>query len=364
MLSRNHIGSNYGPRHTLPKGGVQQAPHRGAFSAGRCSTTSTDGSQLNKEIAHYLHDHKDIATFNSICKETSDAIVGDNLSFWRTKFCEDFARPPNKTNVQLRSIYMERWRWLRRFVNMKTVPQFQFVRGHTAKEKAVVRVLIDLINESFAGAQPGDRRNCLNMLRLKEFVLESRLLLGGRRPPPPKPHEHAAINVSLGAVRLMATHFLFDRAFQPEIWFAIDDAQRAVYAATNEAPLYLGPKKDILNVQWVLHCLNFFRYYMTVPEASDLHEAIQELDKSQRPSPWDGPLKSGTYALGNHWKGTYAFLQHKDLERFRRLVLQEMYTDRIFTDLNVDEGKIQVSMVASLEWPQLICTLSLSTSTS
>jgi hypothetical protein len=300
---------------------------------------------MNKEIAHHLHSHRDIANFQAICRKTRDAIDGDWFSFWRAKFCEDFARPPNKTNEQLCRLYQERWALLRRFVNMKTAPQYQFVRGHTQRERAIVRILKDLINESFAGRaqlDDGNRRHCLNMVRLKEFVLESRLLLGGRRPPPPKANEHPAVHVSLAAVRLMATHFLFDQALQPGSWFAIDDAQKAVYAASNVVPLYIGPKKDVLNMDWALQCLNFFRYHMTVPDASYLHDTMRDLDESQKPSAWKGPLKPGSHPLGSHWKGTYAFLEHNDLARFRKLALSEKHVSQIFTDLYVDEGKIQV----------------------
>ncbi|KAF2448013.1 hypothetical protein P171DRAFT_482705 [Karstenula rhodostoma CBS 690.94] len=317
--------------------------------------------ELNKTIAHCLSDHKDIATFNAICRGTSDAIVGDNLSFWRAKFCEDFARPPNKTNEQLCRLYKERWSMLRRFVNMKTHPKYQFVRGYTLTEKAIVKIVTDLINESFAGSaqSDGNRPRCENMLRLKQFVLESRLLLGGRRPPPPSKDEPVSVSVSLAAVRLMATHFLFDQAIHPGSWFAIDDTQRAVYAATNETPLYLGPEKNIVNMEWILQCLNFFRYYMTDSQASDLHDAMQELDESQRPSVWEGPLKSGSYPLGNYWKGTYAFLEHKDLTRFRKLVRLDIHTDHIFTDLNIDEGNIQSLYLdfpkdaSALHWPAI-----------
>jgi hypothetical protein len=300
---------------------------------------------MNKEIAHYLYDHRDIANFKAICKKTSQAIDGDFFSFWRAKFCDDFARPPDKTNEQLCRLYRERWALLRRFVTMKTAPQYQFVRGHTPREKAIVRILRDLINQSFTGhaqLDDGNRRHCLNMERLKEFVLESRLLLGGRRPPPPKANEDPTVDVSLAAIRVMATHFLFDQALQPGNWFAIDDAQKAVYAATNEAPLYGGPYKNILNMEWVLQCVNFFRYYMSGPLASDLHDTMQDLDESQKPSAWEEPLKSGSYPLGSHWKGTYAFLEHNDLRRFRKLAREGKHAQQIFTDLYVDEGKIQV----------------------
>lgn len=227
---------------------------------------------------------------------------------------------------------------------LKGAARYQFFHGHSTREQAVVRILKDLIIESFTatGTHCGEQHQCPNMVRLKQFVMQSRLLLGGKRPPPPIDDKPACVSDSLAAVRLMATHFLFDQVTPPGSWFAIDDAQKAVYAATNMAPLYLGPKKNTLNMDWVLQCLNFFRYYMTTPDASLMCEAMDDLDESQKPSAWREPLKSGSYPLSSHWKGTYAFLDHHDLARFRRYTNSKQDYDRIFTDLNVDEGKIQV----------------------
>ena len=210
----------------------------------------------------------------------------------------------------------------------------------------MLRVLKDLIVESFANSACVDddgRPRCFNMVRLKEFVLQSKLLLGGKRPPPSKPNDPASD--SIAAIRIMLTHFLFDQATPSGSWFAIDDAQRAVYAATNAAPIYLGPNKDVVNMEWMLQCLNFFRYYMTTPEASQLHDAMEDLEANQRPSAWREPLKSGSYPLASCWKGTYSFLEHNELVRFRKYASsKDDDGGKVFTDMNVDEGKIQVSL--------------------
>ncbi|KAL5400663.1 hypothetical protein PMIN03_012185 [Paraphaeosphaeria minitans] len=315
--------------------------------------------ELNKEIASHLDDHKDIANFNAICKSTSNAIIGDNNSFWRAKFCKDFALPPNMTNAMLRAIYIERCRWLRRFVNMKTMRYFQFVRGHTYKEKIIIRILTDLINQSFTGVQTGVGPNCPNMLRLKEFVRDSRLLLGGRRPPPPELYENYAVNESLTAIRIMATHFLLGDTIQPGAWFAMDDAQRAVYSPAIDEPLYVGHQNNTVKLDWFLQCLNFFRYYMTMSEASDFHDALHELDISEQPSAWDGALKPGSHALGNNFLGTYAYLRDFDFTHFRRMIRQDRFSGQMLNDLHIDEGNIQSlyldfsANLSKLHWPQI-----------
>ena len=294
---------------------------------------------MNQRIVYYLTDHKDIANFSLICTATRDAINGDNYSVWRLKFREEFAMLPEKSNSQLRRRYQCRWGWIHRFISRK-VP---FVHGTTKAEKAILNILRELIVESFANSiqlSHDDRPQCPNMTHLQTFVLRSRIMLGGKRPPNSNVRE--PINDSLAAIRLMLSHFLLDQTTPPGSWFAIDDAQQAVYAATNVAPIYLGPSKDVVNLEWVFQCMNFFRYHMTTRELS-LHAALEELDKTQRPSAWSEPLKPGTHPLVSHWKGTYAFLEHDDLVKFRKYArFKQEGEDKVFIDLNVDEGKIQV----------------------
>ncbi|KAJ4296664.1 hypothetical protein N0V90_006712 [Kalmusia sp. IMI 367209] len=317
--------------------------------------------ELNKEIAHHLDDHKDIANFSLICKAARDAINGDGFSFWRTKFSNDFARPSTKTNKHMRKQFMHRWQWMRHYTNPKL--RLSFIRGHGEREVIIVNVLKELINESFTGDMQPDEHGyyqCLNMVRLKEFVLQSRILLGGKRPPAAKNNEPDYVDASLAAVRLMCAHFLFDQEGQScACWYAIDESQKAVYAATNTAPLYIGPKKNCLNMEWMLHCLNFFRYHMMTPDASSLYDTMKGMDVSQKPSPWRGPLQTGSYPLSRWWKGTYAFLEHDTLARFRAHSTSRKaknYADMIVTDLNVDEGKIQslqlnFPTVGDCKWP-------------
>ncbi|KAL1599584.1 hypothetical protein SLS60_007387 [Paraconiothyrium brasiliense] len=330
----------------------------------RSTAFNTLPIELNKWIAHQLDDHKDIASFKAVCRATCYAIDGDHFSFWRAKFCEDFARPPGKTNQELRDEYMKRWKWLRRFVNLKKSPMYQFVRGRTFAEKEIVEVLTALIKESFASSvqsDDGSRPHCLNMVRLKEFVLESSILLGGRRPPQPMLGEPGEVHPNLAAVKLMLSHFLFDEEVPTRSWFAIDDAQKAVYSATNIERLFEGRWKNLLNWPWFLHCMNFFRQYMTTAEASGLHAMIQGLRPSQKPVPWDGPLKRGSAPLPTRWIGTYALMTREMLTRFRTKNSLGRHHHIYYDDLNVDEGNTQTLNLEflteeqqnKLTWPEM-----------
>jgi hypothetical protein len=170
--------------------------------------------------------------------------------------------------------------------------------------------------------------------------MDSRLLLNSRRPSAPKAEEPAHVHLSLSAVKIMCSHFLFDMdATSRQSVVALDDSQKAVYAPTNEAPIFLGPEKNVINMEWILHCLNFFRHYMMNPHVSALHENLRDLGPSQHPSPWQGSLKPGAQKLGSSWKGTYAYLNRAELIKLR---LKDDPSNTMFEDLHIDEGKYQV----------------------
>lgn len=184
------------------------------------------------------------------------------------------------------------------------------------------------------------------MKQLQEFVLRSQIILGGRRPPGRTANEPDDFDRGLAAVRLMCTHFVFgDNVRHRRSWYAIDDAQKAVYAATNTMPLYVGPRKQFVNLEWMMHCMNFFRFHMTSRDAYSLYHTMQDLLPHQKPSPWREPLKTGAYPLSRHWKGTYSYLHNSDLMKFRARNSSRRsrdHDDMEIIDLNVDEGKIQV----------------------
>jgi hypothetical protein len=145
----------------------------------------------------------------------------------------------------------------------------------------------------------------------------------------------------LAAVKLMCSHFLFELEGAKQNVFAVEESQRIVYMATNSAPLYLGALKTVVNMEWILHCMHFFRHHMMNDEVATLSEVIEELSPRQKPSAWQEPLRKGSYALGNHWKGTYAFLESTEIHKLRRLSADQI-GDTYLCDKNIDEGKVQV----------------------
>ncbi|KAF1840797.1 uncharacterized protein K460DRAFT_380586 [Cucurbitaria berberidis CBS 394.84] len=304
-----------------------------SWTNGRCS----HDYRLNKAIAHELDTDKDIASYRLICQATNDAIDADNKSFWRAKFREKFALKEGSSNSSLQGLYQNRAKQLRRGTG------YGFFRGHKKRELDVIEVLRDLIIETFQGPfeiDEYDRPFCKNQTCLINFVLNSKILLNNRRAPQPSRGEPAHVNPMLAAIKLMCSHFLFELEGAKHDVFAIEESQRAVYLSTNAAPMYQGLNLTDVNMEWVLHCLNFFRHHMMNEEVDTLFENMNALSVTQKPSAWREPLRRGAYPLGKHWKGTYAYLDAKEVVKIRKLHPDQVGAE-FFVDKNVEEGKIQ-----------------------
>jgi hypothetical protein len=203
--------------------------------------------------------------------------------------------------------------------------------------------------ESFEGPFEIDehgRPRCKNQALLMNFVLNSKILLNDRRAPPPARGEPNKVDPALAAIKLMCSHFLFELEGAKHNVFAVEESQRIVYLATNKAPMYSGPTMTTVNVDWILHCLHFFRHHMMNEEVATLYGSLDELSSRQKPSAWQEPLRTGSYPLSSHWKGTYSFLDMPEVDQIRKLSADEAGS-KYFSDKNVDEGKVQVRACSS-----------------
>ncbi|KZM28198.1 hypothetical protein ST47_g682 [Ascochyta rabiei] len=297
--------------------------------------------ELNKAIAHYLETDKDIVSFRLVCRGTNDAIDADHGTFWRHMFRKNYAFKDGLTNKELRRMYQRRAKMLRRGTG------YDFFRGYKKREQDVVEVLKDLIVESFQGTVSFDeygRPRCKNQDRLLEFVLNSKILLNDRRPPEEASRaekgEIKGMNPMLVAVKIMCSPLVFEHENIKHHVFAVEQLQRAVYAATNKAPIYEGLDHTDLNVEWIMKCLDFFRHHMMNQEVMTLSDAMENLSTLQKPTVWQGPLQKGAFPLSKHWKGTYSFLDSNEQRKIRALPNDDD-SEIYFSDKNVDEGKIQ-----------------------
>lgn len=174
------------------------------------------------------------------------------------------------------------------------------------------------------------------------------MLLNDRRAPDARTRsekgEKNEINPILASVKIICSSLLLEYdclKHQKHHVFAIEEIQRAVYAVTNKAPIYEGLDYTDVNMEWVMKCLDFFRYHMMTQEMGALGDAMDDLSVLQKPTAWQQSLKNGAVPLSRHWKGTYSFLDAKEQRKLRALP-DDDDRDTYFIDKNIDEGKIQV----------------------
>ncbi|KAF2995871.1 hypothetical protein E8E13_004081 [Curvularia kusanoi] len=314
--------------------------------------------ELNKAIAHCLDTDKDIISFRLVCRATNDAIDADRGSFWRLRFRERYAYKSGLVNKDLRRAYQRRSKMLRRGTG------YDFFHGYRKREQDVIEVLRDLIVDSFQGTVDLDkhgRPRCKNQDRLFEFILNSKILLKDRRASYGLPRLDKSgskdVNPLLAAVQIMCSSLLFEHGSLKHHIFAIEQLQRAAYAAQSKAPIFEGLNHTDINMDWTMKCLDFFRYHMMNKDASTLSDTMEDLSPLQKPTAWQGPLKNGVAPLSKTWKGTYSFLDPREQRKLRQLA-DDDDTDTYFSDRNIDEGKIQTLELSfttprPLEWPEL-----------
>jgi hypothetical protein len=83
-------------------------------------------------------------------------------------------------------------------------------------------------------------------------------------------------------------------------------SQYQVYDTAHRQPVFVGKYRQDINVRWLLHNVNFFKYQLKAEEEGLLAHAYKYLESDQVPQAWVGKIKAGVNALGRHWKGAYS----------------------------------------------------------
>jgi len=106
------------------------------------------------------------------------------------------------------------------------------------------------------------------------------------------------------ALQLVLSHYSFDQSLGLKTW-GFPDSQQAAYSSVASMPMFVGFNKLQVNLVWVLHIMNFFKYHITSSSEHTLFEQFAMLESWEKPQEWKSQLKGGTYTLGKFWKGTY-----------------------------------------------------------
>jgi hypothetical protein len=98
---------------------------------------------------------------------------------------------------------------------------------------------------------------------------------------------------------------MLDEKIGTEDVYSFEVSQKAVYESAKVAPIFHGFNDLQVNMEWVLHALNFFRYHMMRESENTLYVPFHDLSGLQKPLAWKRKLQDGSHKLGGDWMGTY-----------------------------------------------------------
>lgn len=145
---------------------------------------------------------------------------------------------------------------------------------------------------------PSGKRLSNNIARLREFVTKSSFLhsLLFRS-------NHPVLTDLFQIIQVVFTHWSLDLSLNcPTYSFEI--SQKAVYSHPNKTPMFKN-KMSTVNVNYLLHIVNFFKYHITCKEEGTLQSFFEELAEDQKPRAWENHIDQGLRKVGTTWLGTY-----------------------------------------------------------
>jgi hypothetical protein len=111
------------------------------------------------------------------------------------------------------------------------------------------------------------------------------------------------------AIQLCFLHLLFHPGMFMQKPARFHASQDVAYQCRRDMPLFKGKNNDILNVEWLLHIANFFKFHLKTPDGEGIltHRYV-ELEEKDLPKPWAGKIAKGmtTQKLGSEWKGAFS----------------------------------------------------------
>lgn len=265
-------------------------------------------------IGRQLETDRDLLSLMSVNRQIHATISAPGAGVFRAFFARRFDPSRYPSGSQLR------WEYTRRGRILGTPMRFTF--GRTGWELVVLNLLRTLIlgmfilsmksrslltpaPESCPGPAQAESdvsltRNQLQMLR---FVSSTNLLSDLFVIPANPSSGYGSL---LQTIQLVLSHFALRQGpgYRGHS-FAV--SQKAVYARSAEIGVFHGTKKDVVNVDWALHVLNFFRRHVADFTQATIFWAYRRLGAAYRPNAWVAKLcdPGAPQMIGRYWTGSY-----------------------------------------------------------
>jgi hypothetical protein len=89
--------------------------------------------------------------------------------------------------------------------------------------------------------------------------------------------------------------------------FGNADSEIQAYATAKAQPIFVGKVLQDINVRWLLHTVNFFKFHFKTGRGEGIiADDYASFERDQYLQPWVGLIKAGTQPLGRFWKGAHS----------------------------------------------------------
>ncbi|KAH7383643.1 hypothetical protein BKA64DRAFT_760510 [Cadophora sp. MPI-SDFR-AT-0126] len=96
-----------------------------------------------------------------------------------------------------------------------------------------------------------------------------------------------------------------------------DISQYQAYSTAKVQPVFNGLYKQQVNIRWLLHIVNFFKFHLKSKGEGLLAHEYRLLENDEFPQFWPGHIKGGTQPLARHWKGAHMYMEERTLASLR-----------------------------------------------
>ncbi|KFZ08049.1 hypothetical protein V502_09571 [Pseudogymnoascus sp. VKM F-4520 (FW-2644)] len=315
--------------------------------------------EIHQNIISLLPSDQDVNNYGAACKVLR-ACVGPIV--WQKRFLRVFDNIPGADPVKLQAQYKKRQGIAKRFISFeeKALPGqthcLDMIKEMIIESNA--HVYRDKDNNEIVGGH-----NHHFLTKYFQYIASDGRLKGtnlldniaGSLPKPFLKKKRPPGQKSLTMViKLCFVHLVLHPDIcntKTSIFLA---SQEQVYKCFTETPLFRGKNKYEINLPWLLHAANFFKFHFKTPDGEGiLAHMYQQLEKGELPMAWTGKLKSGTQKLGPHWKGAFTFLHEDELEHYR---LGHLYENVVDETTEGNNGFQDLTLFSDLKsTPQLAC---------
>lgn len=139
-----------------------------------------------------------------------------------------------------------------------------------------------------------------NLKVLQRFVKSTNLLDNVFRYAP----EKGLYNPLLMTIQLLLTPWTLNHEIALQS-YSFAYSQKAVYAHPKDYPIFLDKYRRHINIEYLLHIANFFKYHIIRSDEHTLFQDVMALEDDEKPKLWAEKLEDGTKQLGRYWMGSY-----------------------------------------------------------